>query len=117
MNDWPTHPSILMWKLLIMIQGLGPLNCFLSTGTTITRPGLSPTSRPLLNGVETNGRRPVAVPGNSAVVPSDGVTPPPKTGVTPFDVLISMPQPISYPASRSPRGSSGPIRDPANIPL
>ena len=64
MNDWPTHPSILTWKLLIMTQGFGPLNSFLATGTTTMMPGLRPTVSTPLTGVEMNGRRPAKPPVN-----------------------------------------------------
>jgi signal transduction histidine kinase len=71
MNDWPTHPSILMWKLLIMTQGFGPLNSFLSTGTTIMRPGLSPTVSTPLTGAVTIGRTVggVTPTGSGAAIP------------------------------------------------
>ena len=94
MNDWPTQPSILTWKLLIMTQGFGPLNCFLTTGTTITRPGLSPTLITPLIGVETNGSRAGNVPVVSNVGPTPGMTPAPPSMITPLDVLMSIPQPI-----------------------
>src|SRR6516164_144231 len=112
MNDWPTHPSILTWKLLISTQGFGPLNSFLTTGTTITRPGLSPTVITPLTGVVTNGMKPPA-----SGKPTPGATPALPAIVTPLDVLMSIPQPISYPTSRTPRGCSPPFSEPANVPL
>jgi hypothetical protein len=39
-----------------MTQGFGPLNSFLATGTTIMRPGFSPTLSTPLVGVEISGR-------------------------------------------------------------
>src|SRR6185503_12941869 len=95
MNDWPTHPSILTWKLLIMTQGLAPLNSFLSIGTTMTMPGLRPTVITPLTGVETTGRTAVGNAPNGPDTPSDGVMPPLPAIVTPLDVLMSIPQPIS----------------------
>lgn len=94
MNDWPTHPSILTWKLLIITQGLAPLNCFLITGTTITRPGLSPTLITPLMGVDTNGSRGGSVPVASNVGLTPGMMPAPPSMITPFEVLMSIPQPI-----------------------
>src|SRR5271169_5928369 len=117
MNDWPTHPSILTWKLLIITQGFGPLNSFLTTGITSASPGLSPTLSTPLTGVETSGKIPVGKPVNGPVRPMPGVMPVLPAIVTPLDVLISIPQPISKPTSSSPRGCSGPRSEPTNIPL
>ena len=94
MNDWPTHPSILTWKLLIMTQGFGPLNSFLSTGTTTTRPGLRPTVITPFTGVVINGTTP-GTPVKRPVRPRPGLTPALPAIVTPLDVLMSIPQPIS----------------------
>src|SRR5271166_2976755 len=56
MNDCPTHPSILTWKLLTSTHGLGPLKSNLSTGTTLTMPGLSATVIAPPIGTETTGK-------------------------------------------------------------
>lgn len=93
MKDWPTQPSILTWKLLTMTHGLGPRNCFLTTGTTITRPGLRPTLSTPAIGATTSGSTSPGTPVTGPVTP--GVMPAVPPIVTPSDVLMSMPQPIS----------------------
>ncbi len=89
MNDSPTQPSILILNLLIITQGSAPSNSFFVTGTVLIRPGFSPTVMAPLTGVSTVGT------GPTAVMPSPGVNPALPASVTPFDVLMSMPQPIS----------------------
>ena len=62
-----------------MTQGFAPLNCFLITGTTSTRPGFRPTLSAPLIGAVTYGRS-GGVPVN-VVTPRQGVTPaPPSEG-------------------------------------
>src|ERR1700710_880936 len=89
MNDWPTQPSILMWKLLIITHGSPPSNCFFVTGTTLTMPGFIATATPPDIGIDSTGNRPSGSGDATSTPPSptDGVTPMLPLTVTPLDVL------------------------------
>lgn len=96
MKDWPTHPSILIRKLLTDTHGADPLYCFLVTGTTLTMPGLRPTVRPPAKFAPTPGAMPsgTTLPKSKPKYVIDGLTPAVPVIDTPLDVLMSIPQPI-----------------------
>jgi hypothetical protein len=117
MNDSPTHPSILTWKLLIITHGSEPSNSFFVTGTMLMMPGLRPTVTPPPMLAPTPGRMPSGSGETTSVprMPSDELSPAVPVSETPLDVLMSIPQPIWYPTSMTPPGSLSP--DPTSEPL
>ena len=94
MNDSPTQPSILMRKPVICTHGSAPLNCFFVTGTTLMMPGFSATARDPLMGERAVGIPVIPAPPPRPPMPKPGVRPRLPLITTPFDVLMSMPQPI-----------------------
>ena len=96
MNDSPTQPSILIRNPLIITQGSAPLKSFLVTGTMLMIPGLRPTVMPPPRFPPIPGNMPSGIGEMMSVpmMPIDGLMPAVPVSDTPFEVLMSIPQPI-----------------------
>ena len=76
--------------------GVGAFQVFLTTGTTMIQAGFESDAEDAVDrGGQDRQKMPVGNPDSGPVRPSDGVMPAPPAMVTPLEVLMSIPQPIS----------------------